>query len=82
MVAILGLLKSDKMNYIVAFVYLARAQGFRAGVRPYNEPPEPSDEELLPLKRAVFIEFPEKTIEWPFDESQAEFLDSFPQYSE
>jgi len=64
------------------FVYLARAQGLRAGVRPYNAPPEPGDEELPPTKRAVFIEFPEKTIEWPLAEVQAEFLDSLPQYSQ
>jgi len=78
----IALFTEDRKNYVAALVYLAQAQGFRAGVRPYNKPPEPGDEEFSPVKRTVFIEFPRKTIMWPFDESQDEFLDSFPQFSE
>jgi hypothetical protein len=66
-----------EMRIVEALVYSARAQGFRAGVRPYVE----QDPELAPLvKRAVFIEYPEKTIEWGYPEIQAEFLNRFTQY--
>ena len=76
------ILIEEKKNMVVALVYLAKAQGFRAGVRPNKASPEPGDEMFPPIKRIVFIDFPEKTIMWGFTESQAEFLDSFPQYSE
>jgi len=76
------ILIEDKKNMVIALVYLAQAQGFRTGVKPYTKPPEPDDEEFPPVKRAVFIDFPRKTMMWSFAESQAEFLDSFPQYSE
>lgn len=75
-------LMEDKKNIVTALVYLAQAQGFRAGVKPYTKPPEPHDEEFPPVKRTVFIDFPKRTIMWPFAEVQAEFLDSFPQYTE
>ena len=82
MEAFIDMLLDDKKNMVIALVYLAREQGFRAGVKPYTKPPEPDDEEFPPVKRTVFIDFPERTIEWPFAEAQAEFLDSFPQYTE
>ena len=66
---------------IEAMLYLARAQGFRAGVRPNKATPEPGDEDP-PIERVVFIDFPEKTVVWGLTENMAEFLDSLPQYSE
>jgi hypothetical protein len=61
-------------------VYLARAQGFRAGVRPHTAPPIPGDEDNPPLTRDVFVEFPEKTVEWYFTDAVTDWLDSLPQY--
>ena len=66
---------------VEATVYLARHQGFRAGVRPNALPPDP-DDEYPPIKRVVFIDFPEKTIVWGFTEvgENTPWLDSLPQY--
>jgi len=72
-----------QQKLIEALVYSARAQGFHAGVRPYTGEQaelEEGNEEYPPVTRVVFIEYPEKTIEWEYAEVQADFLDSFPQY--
>jgi hypothetical protein len=73
-----------QLKIIEALVYSARAQGLRAGVRPYTGEQDTSLDEngkpYPPIERTVFIEYPEKTIEWPFGEVQAKYLDSFPQY--
>jgi hypothetical protein len=66
-----------EQRILMALVYSARAQGFRAGVKPYTGS---QDEGLPPIKRAVYIEYPEKTIEWTYTELSATFLDSLPQY--
>jgi hypothetical protein len=66
---------------VEAMVYLARHQGLHAGVRPNTHSPQPGDEQYPPIKRVVFIEFPEQTIEWPFTETDKNtaWLDSLPQ---
>jgi hypothetical protein len=73
-----------QQKVLEALVYLARAQGLRAGVRPFTSTVQPEDkgvgEEHLIPERTVFIETPEKTMEWPYTEVQAAFLDSFEQY--
>ena len=63
---------------IEAAVLLARHQGLRAGVRPNTKPQKPSVEGDPPLTHVVFIEFPEKTLEWEF--ANIDWLDRFPQY--
>ncbi len=69
-------------SHLEAMVYLARHQGLRAGVRPNVSIQQPSeDEDFPPFKRVVFIEYPEKTMAWGFDEERdAAWLNSFPQY--
>ena len=72
-----------EQRIIESLVYAAQAQGLRAGVRPYTGPqpmPESEEETYLSIKRAVFIEYPTKTLEWTYGEVQAKFLDSLPQY--
>lgn len=67
-------------------IYMARAQGFRAGVRPNAHIPTPGDKDKPFAKRVVFIDFPEKTvILWGFVEETEEiasWLDSLPQYDQ
>jgi hypothetical protein len=69
---------------VTATVYTARHQGLRAGVRPKTEALQPGDEKYPPVKRVVFIEFPEKTLEWGFTEipKNTAWLDSLPQYDQ
>lgn len=69
-------MKDAEQKVIEALVYAARAQGLRAGVRPYTG----LQDDGPPIERVVFIDYLEKTIEWTYGEMQAKFLDSFPQY--
>jgi hypothetical protein len=66
-----------EQNIVEALVYAARAQGFRAGVKPYKGPRLVGSP---PIKRVVFIEYPEKTVEWTYPETRKMFLDSLPRY--
>jgi hypothetical protein len=77
-------LMEERRKQVEATVYLARHVGLRAGVRPNAAPPEPGDEEYPPVKRVVFIDYPEKTIVWGFTEigENTAWLDSFPQYKQ
>ena len=68
-----------RQRQVEAMIYLARHQDLRAGVRLYT--PVPGDEKFPPVKRAAFIEFPEKSMEWGFTEAAYNtWLDSLPQY--
>lgn len=69
---------------VEASIRLAQHQGLRAGVRPNTHPPTPEDEGFPPIKRVVFIEFSEKTMEWgvPETDKNTPWLDSLPQYDQ
>ncbi len=74
----IDILVGMEQRTVEGLVYLARAQGIPAGVKPYT----PQGEDDVHIKRAVFIAFPEKTVIWPYAETEAKFLDSLPQYTE
>lgn len=74
----------ERKQMVEALVYFAHHLGIRAGVRPNAAPPQPGDEDFPPVKRVVFIDFPEKTLVWGFTEidENIEWLNKFPQYEQ
>lgn len=72
--------EANRQN-IECTIYLARAQGYRAGVRSYSAQPGKQDTPSA-AAREVFVEFPEKTIVWKCEDNGKEWLDTLPQYSD